>query len=69
MLSSRRRGVTPAHLIDSPVRRPLVCSQLGLAHAWGCPKVPKLDPEHVAWTCARCGSIAVTERLEVQPPA
>jgi hypothetical protein len=29
-------------------------------HDWGCPVVMKLDPEHVAWTCARCGAIATT---------
>jgi hypothetical protein len=56
-------------LSESRLRARVVCSQLGLDHAWGCPKVPKLDPERVAWTCARCGSIAVTERLEIHPPA
>jgi hypothetical protein len=29
-------------------------------HDWGCPVLMKLDPEHVAWTCARCGAIATT---------
>jgi hypothetical protein len=34
-------------------------------HDWGCPVVMKLDPEHVAWTCARCGAIATsTDRAE-----
>jgi hypothetical protein len=27
-------------------------------HDWGCPVVMKVEPEHVAWTCARCGAIA-----------
>ena len=29
-------------------------------HDWDCPVVMKLNPEHVAWTCARCGAIATT---------
>ena len=29
-------------------------------HDWDCPVVMKLDPEHVAWTCARCGAIATS---------
>jgi hypothetical protein len=29
-------------------------------HDWGCPVVMKLDPEHVAWTCRRCGAIATS---------
>jgi len=29
-------------------------------HAWSSPVIMKLDPEHVAWTCGRCGAIAVT---------
>lgn len=28
--------------------------------AWDSPVIMKLDPEHVAWTCSRCGAIAVT---------
>lgn len=36
-------------------------------HAWGCPKVMKLDPEHVAWTCERCGAIAMTSDPAVRP--
>jgi hypothetical protein len=27
----------------------------------------KLDPEHVAWTCGRCGKIALTDDLGVRP--
>lgn len=30
-------------------------------HDWGCPVLMKLDPEHVAWTCARCGAIATSD--------
>jgi hypothetical protein len=29
-------------------------------HAWSSPVIMKFDPEHVAWTCSRCGAIAVT---------
>jgi hypothetical protein len=36
-------------------------------HDWRCPVVMKLDPAHVAWTCARCGAIAVTDDLAVRP--
>ncbi len=30
-------------------------------HAWGCPVIMKTDPDHVAWTCGRCGAIAVSD--------
>lgn len=36
-------------------------------HTWASPVVMKTDPEHVAWTCARCGEIAVTDGLTVKP--
>jgi hypothetical protein len=36
-------------------------------HVWGCPKVMKVDPEHVAWTCERCGAIALTSDPSVRP--
>jgi hypothetical protein len=36
-------------------------------HAWGCPVVMKLDPEHVAWTCGRCGAITMTDDPAVRP--
>ena len=36
-------------------------------HAWTCPVIMKLDPEHVAWTCGRCGKIAVSDDLSVRP--
>jgi hypothetical protein len=29
-------------------------------HAWACPVIMKTDPDHVAWTCACCGALAVT---------
>lgn len=29
-------------------------------HDWRCPVRMKLDPDHVAWTCARCGNVATT---------
>jgi hypothetical protein len=36
-------------------------------HAWGCPVIMKVDPEHVAWTCGRCGAITLTQDLAVRP--
>ena len=30
------------------------------SHRWGCPVIMKTDPEHVAWTCSRCGELAFT---------
>ena len=36
-------------------------------HSWGCPVIMKLDPEHVAWTCGRCGAIARTNDCAVRP--
>jgi ribosomal protein S27AE len=36
-------------------------------HQWGCPVIMKADPEHVAWTCGRCGHIAVTDDAAVRP--
>jgi hypothetical protein len=36
-------------------------------HTWGCPVIMKLDPEHVAWTCQACGSVATTEDVKVRP--
>jgi hypothetical protein len=36
-------------------------------HDWGCPVLMKLAPEHVAWTCARCGAIATTDDRAQRP--
>jgi len=36
-------------------------------HDWACPVVMKLDPEHVAWTCARCGAIASSDDRAQRP--
>ena len=36
-------------------------------HAWCCPVIMKTDPEHVAWTCRRCGAIAITDDPAVRP--
>jgi hypothetical protein len=36
-------------------------------HAWGCPVIMKADPEHVAWTCARCGEITTSADVGVRP--
>jgi hypothetical protein len=38
-------------------------------HLWSCPKVMKLNPEHAAWTCERCGAIAITDGPELRPAA
>jgi len=38
-------------------------------HAWACPVIMKTDPEHAAWTCARCGSLAVTPVGERPQPS
>ncbi len=38
-------------------------------HCWRCPVIMKLDPAHVAWTCARCGAIALSEGKETVPSA
>ena len=36
-------------------------------HDWDCPVIVKLDPDHVAWTCRRCGAIGLTDDLSVRP--
>jgi hypothetical protein len=36
-------------------------------HEWRCPVIMKLDPDHAAWTCARCGAIATTDDPAVRP--
>ena len=36
-------------------------------HRWGCPAIAKLDPEHVAWTCERCGTVGTTIGFSVKP--
>ena len=36
-------------------------------HRWGCPVIMKLDPEHVAWTCGRCGAVALSDDLAARP--
>ena len=36
-------------------------------HRWRCPVRIKLDPDHTAWTCARCGAIATTDDPAVRP--
>jgi hypothetical protein len=41
--------------------------QLCPPHDWRCPVVTKLDPEHVAWTCAACGEVASSDSTGVQP--
>ncbi|MGA2321054.1 MAG: hypothetical protein ABSG95_09995 [Solirubrobacteraceae bacterium] len=41
--------------------------QLCPPHDWRCPVIIKLDPDHVAWTCARCGAIATTDDPAVRP--
>ena len=36
-------------------------------HDWECPVIVKLDPDHVAWTCAHCGVIGTSEDPAVRP--
>jgi hypothetical protein len=36
-------------------------------HDWRCPVIMKIDPSHVAWTCARCGATAVSDDTAVRP--
>jgi len=38
-------------------------------HEWRCPVIMKLDPDHVAWTCARCGAMALSDDLALRPVA
>ena len=38
-------------------------------HDWRCPVIMKLDPEHVAWTCAHCGAMALSDDLALRPVA
>jgi hypothetical protein len=38
--------------------------QLCPPHDWRCPVIIKLDPDHVAWTCARCGATAKASHAE-----
>jgi hypothetical protein len=36
-------------------------------HTWNSPVTMKLDPEHIAWTCSRCGAIATSDDRAVRP--
>src|SRR5581483_4827350 len=36
-------------------------------HAWGCPVIMKVDPGRVAWTCSRCGTVALSHDLAWRP--
>ena len=38
-----------------------------LVHDWRCPVRVKLDPAHVAWTCAHCGAITTTSDPAARP--
>jgi hypothetical protein len=53
---------TPRH--GAPAARP-PCPP----HDWRCPVIMKLDPDHVAWTCARCGAMALSDDLALRPAA
>ena len=37
------------------------------SHIWACPVIMKTDPAHVAWTCARCGALAITPVGDAPP--
>jgi hypothetical protein len=47
--------------------RSRVALRLCPPHRWGCPVIMKLDPEHVAWTCAWCGEVAKSDDVGVRP--
>ena len=36
-------------------------------HKWRCPVIMKVDPDHVAWTCARCGTMRLSHDVALQP--
>jgi hypothetical protein len=36
-------------------------------HEWTCPVLMKLDPDHVAWTCRRCGAVALSDDYSHKP--
>jgi hypothetical protein len=38
-------------------------------HRWSCPKLMKLQPERVAWTCERCGAITTSDDPALKPAA
>jgi hypothetical protein len=46
-----------------------IADGLGLCppHDWDCPKVMKLDPDLVAWTCRRCGAVATSNDGATRP--
>ena len=41
----------------------------GADHVWRCPVIMKTDPPCVAFTCSRCGAIAVVRDGVAQPDA
>jgi hypothetical protein len=54
---------TPKRSIGEAADGPQLCPP----HDWRCPVTMKLDPNHVAWTCARCGAIATTDVSAMRP--
>jgi hypothetical protein len=36
-------------------------------HTWASPVTMKFDPEHVAWTCSRCGAVSTSDDRSVKP--
>jgi hypothetical protein len=46
-----------AHHAEPTDRTDAACS----AHAWACPVIMKTQPDRVAWTCGRCGAVAIAE--------
>ncbi len=38
-------------------------------HNWQSPVIMRLEPAHVAWTCARCGAVALSKDRETMPSA
>jgi hypothetical protein len=58
---------SPDHPLDAAIWEIVDALQLCPPHEWGCPVIMKLEPELVAWTCARCGEMA--KAPDAFPPA
>jgi hypothetical protein len=71
LLLSESAGPLYNHPSSYPLEKAVWWAADGLQpcppHAWASPVIMKLDPEHVAWTCTRCGAIAVSDSPSVRP--
>jgi hypothetical protein len=57
---------TGAQVVLDPERLSAALS-LCPPHRRDCPVIMKRDPEHIAWTCPRCGRVATSDDLGVRP--